>query len=327
MGELRDRRGRERVFDLALTAVLLFESRGAIKRVLWSLTGRPDGTDRHEPLGGRALFACFTLANAFMLWFGTRAGMAWWSVVGIMVVFYTFAIGASRLVTAGGVVFISLGANPRAALVRTLGARPFNPATHVLYAYMNGIYMGDPYNLAMPQMMNSFKLLRMEKIDARRFSWLAALAIVLMLVVGVPAMLKMIYSQGGTKLQDWPFSMWPRWGFSEVQTSLRSPERPDNWLRLGYLAGGLIMLGLSWLHLNVASWPVSPLGYVIASTWATDNILWGAAFFGWLIVTIIKRYGGLPLYRRLRPSFLGLVIGSVLSGAFFGLLTTILDYK
>jgi hypothetical protein len=175
--------------------------------------------------------------------------------------------------------------------------------------------------------MNSFKLLRMEKIDARRFSWLAALAIVLMLVVGVPAMLKMIYSQGGTKLQDWPFSMWPRWGFSEVQTSLRSPERPDNWLRLGYLAGGLIMLGLSWLHLNVASWPVSPLGYVIASTWATDNILWGAAFFGWLIVTIIKRYGGLPLYRRLRPSFLGLVIGSVLSGAFFGLLTTILDYK
>jgi len=312
---------------LALSAVLLWESRAAIKRVLWSLLGRPDGADAYEPLGGRGLVIGFLLAVGAMLWFGVKAGMSWWSLLLIIGIFYGFCIGASRLVAGGGVMFVAWGAMPRSVIVGLLGAMPLGAQTHTMYAYMNGIYMSDPYNLVMPQMVNSFKLVRSEKMRGRAFTAVAAVAVIVMLAAGVPAMLKMIYSNGGTKLGDWPFSMWPRWGFGDVDVSLRAPEHADNWLRLALGVGACAMLGLSWLQLNVVWWPVSPIGYIMASSWAMDNILWGSALVGWLIVALTKRFGGLPLYRRLRPAFIGLVIGNCVGGGVFGLLTTIMAYN
>ena len=66
-------------------------------------------------------------------------------------------------------MFIAWDRAPRAVAVGMLGAGSVGPATLVMYAYMNGIYMDDPYNLPMPQMMNSFKLVRREKMSAGRF--------------------------------------------------------------------------------------------------------------------------------------------------------------
>jgi hypothetical protein len=311
---------------LALACILLWESRAAIRRVLWSLLGRHDGADAYEPLGGRGIVLGFLLAVAAMLWFGLKAGMSWWSLLLIIGIFYGFSLSASRLVAGGGVMFVAWGAMPREVIVGLLGATPLRVQTHVMYAYMNGVYMSDPYNLVMPQMMNGFKLIRRERINGRVFTAVAALAVVVMLAAGVPAMLKMIYSNGGTKLADWPFSSWPRGGMSDVDASLRNPEAPDNWLRLAVGVGGCVMLALSWFQLNVIWWPVSPIGYIMASSWAMDNILWGAALVGWLIVSTSKRFGGLPLYRRLHPAFIGLVIGSYVGGGVFGLLTTIMAY-
>jgi len=187
--------------------------------------------------------------------------------------------------------------------------------------------MNDPYNLAMPQMMNSFKLLRAGRIRGGSFSLAAAVGVVVMLAVGVPAMLTMIHTHGATKLDDWPFSMWGRWVFGEVDASLRLPEPPDNWLRLALALGGALMLGLSWLHMNTLWWPVSPVGFLVASSWVADSNMWSSAFIGWSVVALLKRYGGLPLYRRFRPAFLGLILGNYLTGGLFGLLNTIVDYK
>jgi hypothetical protein len=311
---------------LALSLVMLWQSRVAIRRALWSLLGRPDGADAYEPLGGRGTVIGFGLAMLAMLWFGMKAGMSWWSLLLLIGIFYGCCISASRLVAGGGVVFIAWDRAPRPVIVDLLGARPLGSSTLIMYAYMNGIYMDDPYNLAMPQMMNSFKLVRREKMSGRAFTAAALLAVAVMLAVGVPAMLRMIYMNGGTKLDDWPFSSWPRQQFGAVDASLRLPEIPNNWHRLAIAVGSCIMLGLSWLQLNVVGWPVSPVGFIMASTWAMDNVLWSAALIGWLVVFLIKRLGGLLLYRRLRPAFLGLIIGDYLAGGFWSLLGTITAY-
>jgi hypothetical protein len=311
---------------LALSLVMLWQSRVAIRRALWSLLGRPDGADAYEPLGGRGTVIGFGLAMLAMLWFGMKAGMSWWSLLLLIGIFYGCCISASRLVAGGGVVFVAWDRAPRPVIVDLLGARPLGSSTLIMYAYMNGIYMDDPYNLAMPQMMNSFKLVRREKMSGRAFTAAALLAVTVMLAVGVPAMLRMIYMNGGTKLDDWPFSSWPRQQFGAVDASLRLPEVPNNWHRLAIAVGSCIMLGLSWLQLNVVGWPVSPVGFIMASTWAMDNVLWSAALIGWLVVFLIKRLGGLLLYRRLRPAFLGLIIGDYLAGGFWSLLGTITAY-
>jgi hypothetical protein len=307
---------------VTLAGVLLYESRTAVKRALWSVLGRGEAADAYEPLSGRSIVAGFVLANLGLFWFATRAGMSWWAMAVLMGLFYTLCIGSSRLVSAGGVMFISFD-NPRSTVFGALGGRPFDVGSLVMFECINGIYMSDPYNLAMPHMMNTFKLLRREKIRGRAFTWVTAVATILMLAFGVPAMLKMIYAGGASRLGEWPFMEWPRWGFQEIDSTLRAPERPDNWLRLAVGTGAVLMLGMSWLHLNAAWWPVSPVGFLIASSWSTNHNLWGEALLGWLVVANIKRWGGLPIYRRIRPAFLGCVIGSYLSEALFGFLTSL----
>ena len=311
---------------IALTGVLLYESRSALKRALWNVLGRGGAPDAYEPLSGRSIIAGFALANLGMFWIAMRAGMSWWAVALLLGLFYTVCIGSSRLVSAGGVSFISFD-NPRWGIVRTLGAQHFNVSTLIMLEYINGIYMAGPYNLPMPHMMNSFKLVRREKIKGRAFTWVTAVATVLMLAFGVPAMLKMIYAGGATRLGDWPFLSRSRDGFENIDVTFHTPETADNWLRLAMGIGAAVMLGISWLHLNATWWPVSPIGFLIASTWVTNHRLWSEALLGWLLVVNIKRWGGLQLYRRMRPAFLGCVIGAQLSEELFGLLRSLDTYR
>lgn len=108
---------------------------------------------------------------------------------------------------------------------------------------------------------------------------------------------------------------------------MRTPEAPDNSLRLALALGAAVMLGLVWLHGHMLWWPVSPIGFLMASSWEFDNNIWSNALIGWLLTTLIKRYGGLRLYRTFRPAFLGLVLGAFLSDGAFGMLNTVLDFK
>ena len=41
-------------------------------------------------------------------------------------------------------------------------------------------------------------------------------------------------------------------------------------------------------------------------------MVWTNALVGWTLTTLIRRYGGLRLYRSLRPAFVGLILGQFL---------------
>ena len=66
---------------------------------------------------------------------------------------------------------------------------------------------------------------------------------------------------------------------------------------------------LVWLQSRFVGWPLSPYGFLIASTYMTNRMMWASTFIGWLAATVVLRYGGLRLFRQLRPIALGLVLG------------------
>ncbi len=309
---------------LALTGVVLYQSRKALRAAWLSLIGRArEAPDPYSPLSGRWALLVLAFSNAFMFWFAARAGMSWWSFAAIMVVFYAVLVGASRLVAAGGVMFVDTGFYPRTVALRTIGALPIGPSALTMYTYLSVIYMYDPMNLAMPQMMNSFKLIHSGRIRGTVFMLAAFAAIIAMFVFGVPALLEVIHRHGGGALPDWPFTDYPGWGFGELDASLRTPEPADNWLRLALALGAGFTLLLVWLHTQYVWWPVSPIGFLIASSYETNRSLWVNVFIAWLLTGAIRRYGGLSLFRRFRPAFLGLVLGEYLPRGFFAIISSI----
>jgi len=313
---------------IAVSVMVLYQSRGTIRKAWLSLIGRePEDADPYRPLSGRTAVLGFILANAFMFWWASKAGVSWWSFGLWLGIFYTVLIGVSRLVAAAGVMHVDTGVFPRGVILSTVGAFPLGWRSLALLTYLSTIFTYDPRSALMPQMMNSFKLMHTGRVRGRGFSWAAAIALIVTLAVGFVAVLRLIYREGGTSLPTWPFTAYPSWGFWELADSIEAPEMPDNWLRLALVIGALFTALLIWLNTQFVWWPLSPVGFLIASSYETNRSIWVNAFIAWTITTVIRRYGGLRLYRTLYPAFIGLVLGDYLPRGVLAVLSTILGIR
>jgi hypothetical protein len=249
------------------------------------------------------------------------AGMAPWLFAVFMLSFYALLIGGSRLVAAAGVMFVDIGVFPRGQILHTLGAGAINQQSLTILGYLSVIHTYDPMNLAMPQAMNSFKLLHVARVKGRRWPWAVGLAVAVMLSVGLCALLSVVTRHVGAN-NSW-LTDYPDWAFTELDATLRTPENADPVLRVAMLAGAAAMLLLIWLNTTFLWWPLSPIGFIMASSWNMNHIMLGGVFIGWLVSTVIRRYGGLRLYRQARPAFLGLILGDFLSRAFLAVFSVI----
>jgi hypothetical protein len=88
---------------------------------------------------------------------------------------------------------------------------------------------------------------------------------------------------------------------------------------LAVLAGFAITLALSLLRMRLTGWPLHPVGYALANT-PTMASVWVPFLIAWGCKAIVLRYGGMRLYRRSLPFFLGLILGDFLNGGFWTLL-------
>ena len=84
-----------------------------------------------------------------------------------------------------------------------------------------------------------------------------------------------------------------------------------------YLGAFLIMAGLTlataFCRLRFPWWPLHPIAFVFLNSHQAQ-MLYFSFFLGWLIKTVVTRYGGSRVYQQLKPVMVGLVAGEVLAG-------------
>jgi hypothetical protein len=61
-------------------------------------------------------------------------------------------------------------------------------------------------------------------------------------------------------------------------------------------------------------WPFNPIGFVIGASAPIMNFMF-SIFLAWLIKFLLMRFGGVGLYRKTQPLFLGILVGYVLGVA------------
>ena len=101
--------------------------------------------------------------------------------------------------------------------------------------------------------------------------------------------------------------------FNRLTTFLNYPTN-TNWTEMFFIFTGMVVMSfLIFMRYTFFWWRVHPLGYAMTTSWAPYTI-WFSIFLGWLAKFIILRAGGLKLYRKMRPFFLGIVLGESLIG-------------
>lgn len=87
--------------------------------------------------------------------------------------------------------------------------------------------------------------------------------------------------------------------------------------RIGHFtAGAVITTTLGILRARFASWPLDPIGYLLCWTWGIA-VIWFSIFLGWLAKQVTLYLGGGSALHRVRPVFIGLVVGETLAVVFW----------
>ena len=62
--------------------------------------------------------------------------------------------------------------------------------------------------------------------------------------------------------------------------------------------------------------PLHPLGFLAAPTFPIRN-MWFPIFLGWLVKTLVMKYGGTDTYVKVRPFMIGLILGNIIAMVFW----------
>ncbi len=76
----------------------------------------------------------------------------------------------------------------------------------------------------------------------------------------------------------------------------------------------MITVVLRVLHQRFLGFPFHPVGYAVACGWMMGGI-WFSIFVAWLIKWAILKFGGIQLYRRMVPFFIGIILGQHVIGS------------
>ncbi len=293
---------------------LLFSMRKYLKEVL-RVALHPDGSDKDEPMSYRRALIGLVVGAVLFVIFWWQAGMSPWLGLLVMFTYFMLAVCITRVRAEAGGQHTVWDLEPM-RMFRLVDSRLLGPGNLTAAAISHWYWRLNRSHI-MPGQLEAFKMAKDQGIRLRSLIAPLMVALLLATVVGMWACLHIFYSDGATS----KCLGFPTWTGVEMYDGL------NNSLTAGYKAtaarwsavglSALMVVVLAWLRARFVWFPFHPLGYCIGPglMW-----LWLPCLIAWVLKLVILRYGGLKLYRRTLPFFLGLILGDYIAGALWSLI-------
>lgn len=289
---------------LALCGTILWSSRRTLRNI-WS--GKE--SDHQEILSYSQVKILLLLSFLVICLWLYALGLPLLAVGVFVVLAFAFFLALTRTVVEGGVaeaVAPSIAPGMTAAL---LGTR-FLGREGMIALAANYVWASDIRTFVMASTANA---LRLSSVVEERKGWLFPaylLAIVTGFLFAFWVTMRSAYHLGGENLGAWFFGSdgVPTVGYKWVVERLATSAGPSlgGWVAL--LIGAGLYLGIAHLRFRFPLLPLHPMGFALAQTWLMDA-LWYTPFLVWVFKLMLVRWGGRKAYEKMRPFFLGLVLG------------------
>jgi len=302
------------VLGIALFA--LWSERRYFLSVLHRACGLPsDLDDANEPLRYRFAIIGMLVGLLLLFFFSLRAGLSPLAAVLFLVLYFTIALGVTRLRAELGAPAHDLNSvGTDYLLVDAAGAGAFSRSEHAvlgLYGWFNMEYGGHP----MPVQLEGFKMGERSQAKPRRLVAAMMIAAVVGTVGGLLIMTDQMYRLGATSGRVLGFVQWyGDTNYGVLQARLEGMQRPHLLRTGGYAFGLLFSLLLMALRIRLPNWPFHPLGLAMAAGLYLRYI-WFSIFIGWFVKLLLMRYGGQKGYLMGLPFFMGLILGDCVWGS------------
>lgn len=296
----------------ALFFLLVWAERRHLVRVLasaFSATTILD--DDNEPGSYRTAGRVLVAGSVFLVAWSVHSGMP----LGIAVAFYAFFwilnVTMTRVYAQVGPPILELYyLDPQKTLTTVLGTLGQSHATLTQFSLMywiNRDHRGQP----MAHQLSAFYVAERTGASARALGRWALVAFGLGALACLLTYLHWAYRVGEDQFVSGGWrEAGSRTALGRIEEWVGAPKGPA-WTEVSFIGvGAALTLLLAKINYTFIGTPFHPIGYALAVCFAVEYN-WPAFLGLWLLKSLLLRYGGLPLYLRLVPFFLGLTLGGV----------------
>ncbi len=305
------RRVEENQYQGALIAIVaygIWVARGHLVDA-WRRAWQGDGEDAAEAMPYRWIFLGLILAGVIVGGWLMVAGVSFAMVLFAYIVFLVICWGMARLVAESGIMFAKVVQMRPTLLIRGLiGARNVRPRDLAVLNVVEYVFMYDLKSMMMPQLLHALKMADEAKLDRPSLYGSMAVAVAAAVLASYWASLKIAYAKGALAMHPWFFISGPRGTMETLKSMLLNPLGIDLGRLFAIAAGGGFTWLLTVLRQRFLAFPLHPIGYVVGQGYEALR-MWFPFLVGWTAKASVMKYGSVKTYRRLRPFFLGLVLG------------------
>ncbi|MDP6018747.1 MAG: hypothetical protein QF689_10225 [Candidatus Latescibacteria bacterium] len=266
--------------------------------------------DSRELLPYRVAVIGILLGLVYMICWLHQAGMSY-PVAILWLAFVLIAyLGITRLVVQAGIYYLTTPIVSQAMTMGLLGPSNIGASSFVGLG-LSYAFFGDVQSIFMPSAAHATKLHDVMHISRRSLG----AAILIALIVGFAAtilyVITMAYDQGASNFSSWFFRVTSGAGvrsFDEATKNIKDPQVFESAKHVLFGIGAAAMSLLTFLQYRLPWWPLHPAGLAISAVWMIRNQA-AAIFIAWVAKSAIMRFGGIELYRKAAPFFIGLILG------------------
>jgi hypothetical protein len=301
---------------VALLAWTLWTARRHLADVWEKATNGPRAAsidDSREMLSYRAQVLGIALSyGGIALWLGA-AGVSGVLIAVTLLTLTLALVVISWVVCQAGLLFMAQPYGSIDVLATTFGTAPFKIAPLYTLCRWEGMFFYDTREMLAPSVLMGAKCADTAGFDARKLLRAMAASVALSFAISLVASLWLPYYNGGgySLRNDFTYKWAPQTPLGFLGGAAAVPYKGwmGNWLHIvgGFL--GVFALLIARAQFNVG---LHPIGFLCASVYSL-HMLWASIFVGWVLKSLIQRYGGMKLYLGALPLFLGLILGDVVN--------------
>lgn len=300
-----------------MMGVWLLYSMRAHLRSVWrkALFNDKSVDDSAEPTSYRfAVFGAIVSFVGMFVWLTAVADVQPVMAFGILTGAFIVFLMLSWLVAQAGLLFVTHTFVASQIMTVFLGSNTFNPQSLAMSSIAEHVGWQDPREFMMPSLLNSYQASNEVRLNPRSLVRALGVCVVFATIVSAISSIWLPYTHGGGTGMKNPFMyIWcPELPFQWTTTRLDNPVAPNTGAMLHMAGGAALVLVLFLCRTWIPSFPIHPAGFVVASSWAM-YMLWFSLLIGWMLKVPVLRYGGIGLYRKLLPFFLGLILGDCMN--------------
>ena len=292
---------------IALVFWTFFTARHHLADVFRKAFRRDEGVDDSgEMMSYRTAVIAFLVSLAFIALWIRSMGLEWQMVIPMTLGLFIAYVGLARVIAETGVVYMSMPINEAGITDLLFHPTDYSAGARTSITLFSAIRTQSKAMFMVP-LVHAAKLGDLIQKSPRRL----LCAVVATLVVGIGGnilyTLYLSYTYGAFNFSDLPFTAYPPRVYDALVNQIKEVPvmKPERYALVG--SGIVLFSVMSVLRYRFTWLPLNPMGMIVPVGHAMHSTM--SIFLAWAAKSIILRIGGIQLYNRCRPFFVGILAG------------------